>query len=285
MEPNAIGSITGEATVDAAEDDPGTSNNIATEISTINNAHACTIIGTPGNDALNRTVHNVICSLGGNDTIDTIDASASASTVYAGPGNDVVNGGNGPPGPVGRLLQRPRSQTLQGVRRILRGRRMRGVGQAQRAAGPWPVAPLNPRSPVKVVPLYQAPLRKVARSNLAVWVRQSGVLSLAGFRIAGGIVTDGSGEITEAIEQLRGQLLAAQKSGENESLRFQIAEVEMEFAVEVRKDGGGSFGVQLGVVKVGADGALSRGQTHRLRLKLNVTDRTTGRPGEILDRR
>ncbi|MEV5414358.1 trypco2 family protein [Thermopolyspora sp. NPDC052614] len=91
-------------------------------------------------------------------------------------------------------------------------------------------------------------------------------------------------EITVAIEQLRAQLLAAQEQGRGKELRFQITEVEMEFAVEVRKEGGGNLGLHLGLVKVGADGKLSHGQTHRLKLKLNVTDADGGSP-EISGRR
>ncbi|MET9593024.1 trypco2 family protein [Streptomyces sp. NPDC047737] len=96
--------------------------------------------------------------------------------------------------------------------------------------------------------------------------------------------TDGN-EITEAIEQLRTQLAEAQEYGKDARLQFHIAEVEMEFLVEVRKDAGGSGGVRLGVVKLGADAKVSQGTTHRLRLKLDVRDTLTGDSATVSGRR
>lgn len=93
------------------------------------------------------------------------------------------------------------------------------------------------------------------------------------------------GEITEAIEQLREQLSAAQEKGKGASLRFHITEVEMEFLVEVRKEGKGGAGLKLGVVSLGADGAISQGSTHRLRLKLDVKDGDSEQDATISDLR
>jgi hypothetical protein len=90
-------------------------------------------------------------------------------------------------------------------------------------------------------------------------------------------VAGDDGEITEAIEQLRSQLTAVQTRGRDEKLRFQITEVEMEFLVEVRKEGAGKAGLRLGVVSLGADGKVSQGTTHRLKLKLDVTDESGGK--------
>jgi len=52
-------------------------------------------------------------------------------------------------------------------------------------------------------------------------------------------MADKGGEITEAIEQLRSQLTAVQESSKDARLRFTVTEVEMEFLVEVIKEGGG----------------------------------------------
>jgi Trypsin-co-occurring domain 2 len=92
------------------------------------------------------------------------------------------------------------------------------------------------------------------------------------------------GEITEAVEQLREQLLAAQRSGEGKGLRFVISEVEMEFVIEVRKEGGGRAGITLGVVEVGGGGKMSHGAQHRLKIQFDVTG-TDGGPAAISDRR
>ena len=72
------------------------------------------------------------------------------------------------------------------------------------------------------------------------------------------VVADGDGEITEAIEQLRAQLTAVQEGSKEARLRFVVTEVEMEFLVQVTKGGGGSGGVRLGLVSVGADGKISK---------------------------
>ena len=98
-------------------------------------------------------------------------------------------------------------------------------------------------------------------------------------------MADAGGEITEAIEQLRAQLTAVQEGSKDARLRFMVAEVEMEFLVEVIKEGGGSGGVRLGLVSVGADGKVTKDTSHRLRLKLDVTDTETGGQAAVSDRR
>ncbi len=95
----------------------------------------------------------------------------------------------------------------------------------------------------------------------------------------------GNGEITEAIEQLRSQLTAVQEGSKDAKLRFVVTEAEMEFLVEVTKGGGGSAGVRLGLVSVGADGKLSKQNSHRLKLKLDVRDTESGDRAEISGRR
>lgn len=99
------------------------------------------------------------------------------------------------------------------------------------------------------------------------------------------IEENGAGEITEAIEQLRAQLSAAQERGKNATLRFHVTEVEMEFLVEVRREGHGGAGLKLGVVSLGADGKLSQGSSHRLRLKLDVKDGDSQEDATISHRR
>jgi hypothetical protein len=83
------------------------------------------------------------------------------------------------------------------------------------------------------------------------------------------------GEIAEAIEELRAQLTSVQKGSEDARLRFAVTEVEMEFLVQVTKGGGGNAGIRLGLVSVGADGKASKGNSHRLRLRLEVRDTAT----------
>lgn len=98
-------------------------------------------------------------------------------------------------------------------------------------------------------------------------------------------MSGGNGEISEAIEQLREQLTSVQANSDDARLRFAVAEVEMEFLVEVTKGGGGSGGLRLGLVSAAADGRVTKGTSHRLRLKLEVTDNKTGGRATISDRR
>jgi hypothetical protein len=90
-------------------------------------------------------------------------------------------------------------------------------------------------------------------------------------------MADGTGEIAQAIEELRAQLTAVQEGSQDERLRFAVTEVEMEFLVTVTKGGAGGAGIQIGLVHVGADGKLSKDTSHRLKLKLEVRD--TAEPG------
>lgn len=94
-----------------------------------------------------------------------------------------------------------------------------------------------------------------------------------------------NGEITEAIEQLRSQLTAVQEGSTEARLRFVVTEVEMEFLVEVTKGGGGSGGIRLGLVSVGADGKVTKDTSHHLRLKLDVRDTESGDRATVSDRR
>ncbi|MGW1893646.1 trypco2 family protein [Streptomyces sp. NPDC002004] len=98
-------------------------------------------------------------------------------------------------------------------------------------------------------------------------------------------MTSANGEIAEAIAQLRAQLAAAQDSGEEERLQFRVTEVEMEFLVEIRKDAKASGGLRLGVVKLGADGSVAQGTSHRLKLTLDVVDSRTGDSATVSGRR
>ncbi|KOU22101.1 hypothetical protein ADK52_22375 [Streptomyces sp. WM6372] len=92
-EPRTTGTVTSTAVASAAQQDPSTSNNTATTTTSANNAHGCTVIGTTGADTLNGGYFtDVICGLGGNDTVR---ASYGNDTVYGGYGNDNLDGGFG----------------------------------------------------------------------------------------------------------------------------------------------------------------------------------------------
>ncbi|WP_405725100.1 hypothetical protein OG885_02280 [Streptomyces sp. NBC_00028] len=93
VEPTATGALSDTATADATESDPTPGNDTDSVATTVNNAHGCTILGTPGADNLSgRAGNDVICSFSGNDNINAANGN---DIVYAGSGSDAISGGNG----------------------------------------------------------------------------------------------------------------------------------------------------------------------------------------------
>ncbi|MFD5028839.1 trypco2 family protein [Streptomyces sp. NPDC058220] len=81
--------------------------------------------------------------------------------------------------------------------------------------------------------------------------------------------------LAEVIGQVRHELEQAQHSGAESDLRFSVESVNLEFAVQVRKEGSGRAGVQIGVIAVGAGGSASRDTTHRITIELKPHGRDT----------
>lgn len=75
-------------------------------------------------------------------------------------------------------------------------------------------------------------------------------------------------ELAEAIGVVRDQLRLAREAGEDQEPRFVVGRVEVEFAVEARRDGGAEGGVQFGVFTLKGRAGVSAGSTHRVRLEL-----------------
>ena len=97
------------------------------------------------------------------------------------------------------------------------------------------------------------------------------------------VVDDEFVELADAIRVVREQLVLARETGDGQEPRFVVGRVEMEFAVEIRRDAGGEGGVQLGVLTLKAGGGGSSATTHRVRLEL--TPQTgSGDPYEVRDR-
>ncbi|MEW2304336.1 trypco2 family protein [Streptomyces sp. NPDC006655] len=74
----------------------------------------------------------------------------------------------------------------------------------------------------------------------------------------------------EMITALRSELLAAQWRAQGEELRFGVAEVEVEAAVEITNNAGGKAGVQFWVVQAGGEFTHARSSTHRVTMKLTL---------------
>jgi hypothetical protein len=82
--------------------------------------------------------------------------------------------------------------------------------------------------------------------------------------------------LAKALRLLREELATAQEEGQDHQFRFEITGADVEFLVEIDSEGGLEGKAGFGVVSVGAGSKVSRADTHRLRLKLNVKDAATG---------
>jgi hypothetical protein len=85
--------------------------------------------------------------------------------------------------------------------------------------------------------------------------------------------------LAEALAALQEELAAAQDAGADSQFEFEITEAEVEFLVEVDAGGGTGAKATFGVVALPVGGTVSRADTHRLRLKLNIKD--AGRNREV----
>ena len=88
--------------------------------------------------------------------------------------------------------------------------------------------------------------------------------------------------LADAVQALRSELTAAMTQGADESLRFELGPVEMEFLLEVRREAGVEAGVKFWVVNAGGTGSVSSGSSHRVTLSLTPQDRA-GRSPHISD--
>jgi hypothetical protein len=95
--------------------------------------------------------------------------------------------------------------------------------------------------------------------------------------------------ISEAVEELRSQIIDAQAVRPDGGLSFEIVEAQLQIQGSLSRsvEGGGSGKVKFSVFGFGAEaganaGASQSAQTaHTVTLKLNVTDLTTGGRAEI----
>jgi hypothetical protein len=82
--------------------------------------------------------------------------------------------------------------------------------------------------------------------------------------------------LAKVLAMLRQELAQAQDEGAGHQFRFEITEAEAELLVEIDAEGSAEAGGSIGVVTLKAGGQVSRADTHRLTLKLQVKDEATG---------
>jgi hypothetical protein len=76
-------------------------------------------------------------------------------------------------------------------------------------------------------------------------------------------------ELADFIGQLRQELTAALRSGEEEELRFELGPVELELTFAVDKGLNPGAKVKFWVMELGADATMSSGITQRIKLLLD----------------
>ena len=88
-------------------------------------------------------------------------------------------------------------------------------------------------------------------------------------------------ELSAAVRAVREQLAQAALDGTGSAVRFEVGPIQMEFAVEIRREAGVRGGVKAWVLSADAEAKASRGTTHRVSFTLTPKDAATGHPLEV----
>lgn len=86
---------------------------------------------------------------------------------------------------------------------------------------------------------------------------------------------DGDGglpSLADTIAAVRRELSSAQAAGLGQPVQFRTGPVELDFEVAVSRTGGGSAGVQVGVLTLDGKGALAVAATQRIKVTLQPPD-------------
>ncbi|APE24619.1 hypothetical protein SVEN_5808 [Streptomyces venezuelae ATCC 10712] len=88
-------------------------------------------------------------------------------------------------------------------------------------------------------------------------------------------------ELTEAVQGLRDQLMAAVHAADGQRVKFEVDEITLDFSVELRRDATAKAGFKAWVVSGDAQVGVARSAVHTVSVKLRPKDATNGRPIEI----
>ncbi|WP_280361500.1 trypco2 family protein [Nocardia wallacei] len=84
-------------------------------------------------------------------------------------------------------------------------------------------------------------------------------------------------ELADAVAAVREELLHATARGMGQQVEFLVGPIQLEFAVELRRDAKAKAGFKVWVVSGGIDGGLSRTRAHRV----SVTLTPSGPGGDV----
>jgi len=108
------------------------------------------------------------------------------------------------------------------------------------------------------------------------------VCSIALYGLGGYVSQEPWAELGEAVSAIRDQLQQAIDEGDGKSLKFRTGPVELEFSIEVRKEGEAKARVLVLPWSAEARGTASAHAVHRLKLTLQPID-GTGADAHISD--
>ncbi|MFJ1767854.1 trypco2 family protein [Amycolatopsis sp. NPDC088138] len=75
-------------------------------------------------------------------------------------------------------------------------------------------------------------------------------------------------ELADAVASVRDELMAAATRGAGSDVEFVVGPIELEFAVEMRRDAKVKAGFKAWLVSADAEGGLAQGRTHKVKLTL-----------------
>nr|WP_254594715.1 trypco2 family protein [Streptomyces sp. 8P21H-1] len=75
--------------------------------------------------------------------------------------------------------------------------------------------------------------------------------------------------------------MVAAAAGGGAGPRFEVGPVELEFSVEMRREGKGKAGVKVWVVSADAEASVSKASVHRVKLTLTPKDTVTNGPYHV----
>jgi hypothetical protein len=74
--------------------------------------------------------------------------------------------------------------------------------------------------------------------------------------------------LSDAIAALRKELATALSAGKDEDVKLRLGPVELEFLLDVKREGGGSGGIRFWVVSLEGKTVVSHDSLHRIKLSL-----------------
>lgn len=88
--------------------------------------------------------------------------------------------------------------------------------------------------------------------------------------------------LSDAIQNLRSELLAAMQGDASEALRFRLGPIEMELEVEVTREASAKGGLKWWLIEAGGEAKRGSSSTHRIKLVLEPITAGGQRP-EVSD--